>query len=189
MCITFGLTHNGKDSKGRIKWDGCANVKLRTFETTTQFNDYILSFNTNTNHWCAEYIYKRLKFLGSKMYSQLMTLLFLALWHGFHSGYYHCFFMEFLVLYFERDVSIIAARIESFPTFFFFIATRSFNPHFPFAFSLLDWTSIKEQRESANAAENAMGSAHARVDLPEALHFRFHGLRPRIVRTSLVSAV
>lgn len=106
VCITFGLTHNGKDSKGRIKWDGCANVKLRTFETTTLFNHYILSFNINTNHWCAEYIYKRLKFLGSKIYSQVMTLLFLALWHGFHSGYYHCFFMEFIILYFERDVSI-----------------------------------------------------------------------------------
>lgn len=89
-----------------MKWDGCANVKLRTFETCTQFNHYILSFNINTNHWCAEYIYKRLRFLGSKIYSQLMTLLFLALWHGFHSGYYHCFFMEFLIMYFERDVSI-----------------------------------------------------------------------------------
>lgn len=106
MCITFGLTHNGKDAEGRIKWDGCANVKLRTFETATQMHHYILSFNTNTNHWCAEYIYKRVKFLGSKIYSQIITLLFLALWHGLHSGYYHCFFMEFVVTYFERDVSI-----------------------------------------------------------------------------------
>ena len=84
-----------------------------------QFNDYILSFNINTNHWCAEYIYKRLKFLGSKMYSQIMTLLFLALWHGFHSGYYHCFFMEFVVLYFERDVSITQNLLtQNFARFF-----------------------------------------------------------------------
>ncbi|KAL0117830.1 hypothetical protein PUN28_008904 [Cardiocondyla obscurior] len=116
VCITFGLTHNGKDSKGRIKWDGCANVKLRTFETTTQFNDYILSFNINTNHWCAEYIYKRLKFLGSKMYSQTFTLLFLAIWHGFHSGYYHCFFMEFIVLYFERDIAPVLQNSETVQT-------------------------------------------------------------------------
>lgn len=113
MCITFGLTHNGKDSEGHIKWDGCANVKLRTFETATQMNHYIISFNTNTNHWCAEYIYKRLKFLGSKIYSQLITLLFLALWHGLHSGYYHCFFMEFAVTYFERDVSTTADSVHS----------------------------------------------------------------------------
>jgi len=106
VCITFGLTYNGKNPDGSARWDGCANVKLRRFETATQFNHYILSFNINTNHWCAEYIYKRLKFLGSKIYSQILTLLFLALWHGFHSGYYHCFFMEFVVMYFERDVSM-----------------------------------------------------------------------------------
>lgn len=191
MCITFGLTHNGKDSKGRIKWDGCANVKLRTFETTTQFNDYILSFNINTNHWCAEYIYKRLKFLGSKIYSQVMTLLFLALWHGFHSGYYHCFFMEFIVLYFERDVSIQLLRFARTKSFrrFRSIAACSFDPHFLLAFSFLDWTSIKEQRESANAPENTMGSTYTRLDLSEALYFRFHGVRPRVVCTSLVSAI
>jgi len=112
VCITFGLTYNGKNQDGSSRWDGCANVKLRRFETATQFNHYILSFNINTNHWCAEYIYKRLKFLGSKIYSQLLTLLFLALWHGFHSGYYHCFFMEFIVMYFERDVSYKMQTVE-----------------------------------------------------------------------------
>lgn len=116
VCITFGLTHNGKDSEGRVKWDGCANVKLRTFETCTQFNHYILSFNINTNHWCAEYIYKRLRFLGSKIYSQIMTLLFLSLWHGFHSGYYHCFFMEFIIMYFERDLGPILKNSEKVQT-------------------------------------------------------------------------
>lgn len=135
VCITFGLTYNGKDSEDHIKWDGCANVKLRTFETATQFNHYILSFNINTNHWCAEYIYKRLKFLGSRMRSQIITLLFLALWHGFHSGYYNCFFMEFLIMYFERDVSIIRdskiTRLFRFTIFFlsnlsfFFLFSRS----------------------------------------------------------------
>lgn len=113
VCITFGLTHNGVDAEGHVKWDGCANVKLRTFETATQFNHYILSFNINTNQWCAENIYKRLRFLGSKMYSQLITLLFLAVWHGLHSGYYQCFFMEFLIMYFERDVSALDVAITA----------------------------------------------------------------------------
>lgn len=175
MCIAFGLTHNGKDSEGRIKWDGCANVKLRTFETCTQFNHYILSFNINTNQWCAEYIYKRLRFLGSKLRSQLMTLLFLALWHGFHSGYYNCFFMEFIIMYLERDVSIQNCD---------FIKKKSID--LPFSCSLPDWTGITEQRESANAAENSMGSAFTRLDLSEALHLRFHGILPCVVYTSLV---
>lgn len=116
VCITFGLTYNGKDPEGRVKWDACANVKLRTFENATQFNHYILSFNINTNHWCAEYIYKRVKFLGSKMYSQIVTLLFLALWHGLHSGYYHCFFMEFIVMYLERDIGPVLQNSEKVQT-------------------------------------------------------------------------
>ncbi|KAG7208328.1 hypothetical protein KM043_014564 [Ampulex compressa] len=110
VCMTFGLTYNGKDAEGRTKWDGCANIKLRTFENATQFNHYILSFNINTNHWCAEYIYKRLRFLGSKTYSQITTLVFLAIWHGFHSGYYHCFFMEFVVMYFEKDIGAVLEK-------------------------------------------------------------------------------
>lgn len=104
VCTAFGLTYNGKDSKGRIKWDGCANVKLRRFENATEYEHYIQSFNINTNHWSAEYIYKRLKFLGSKLYSQVATLAFLAIWHGFHSGYYMCFVMEFIIMYFEKDI-------------------------------------------------------------------------------------
>lgn len=106
VCVAFGLTYNGLNSKNQPKWDGCANVKLWTFENATTFAHYISSFNINTNNWCAEYIYKRLRFLGSKLYSQLGTLFFLALWHGFHSGYYFSFFQEFIIMYFEKDVSL-----------------------------------------------------------------------------------
>ncbi|KOC63489.1 Lysophospholipid acyltransferase 5 [Habropoda laboriosa] len=107
VCTTFGLTYNGKDEKGHSLWNGCENVKLLTFETSTHFNDYIKSFNINTNNWCAEYIYKRLKFLGSKLYSQFLTLLFLAIWHGLHSGYYVCFFLEYIIMYAETDLTQI----------------------------------------------------------------------------------
>ncbi|XP_017759421.1 PREDICTED: lysophospholipid acyltransferase 5 isoform X2 [Eufriesea mexicana] len=107
VCTIFGLTYNGKDEKGRLLWNGCENVQLLKFEAAIRFNDYIMSFNINTNNWCAEYIYKRLKFLGSKVYSQFLTLLFLAIWHGFHSGYYMCFFLEFIIMYAERDLTEI----------------------------------------------------------------------------------
>ncbi|XP_034171298.2 lysophosphatidylcholine acyltransferase 3 protein nessy [Osmia lignaria lignaria] len=112
VCTTFGLTYNGRDKKNQPVWNGCENIQLLTFETATRFNYLILSFNINTNHWCAEYIYKRLKFLGSKLYSQFATLLFLAVWHGFHSGYYVCFFMEFIIMYAERDLTQILERNE-----------------------------------------------------------------------------
>lgn len=74
-------------------------------ENTTQFNHYIQSFNVNTNSWVAHYIYKRLKFFNNRLISQAFALFFLAMWHGFHSGYYVCFFFEFLVVYLEKDVS------------------------------------------------------------------------------------
>lgn len=102
-CIMFGVTHNGKDEAGNIKWDGLANVDIVRFETATEFNHYIQSFNINTNHWVAQYVYKRLKFLGNRHLSQGSALLFLAIWHGFHSGYYTCFIFEFMVMYMEKD--------------------------------------------------------------------------------------
>ncbi|XP_078033806.1 lysophosphatidylcholine acyltransferase 3 protein nessy [Augochlora pura] len=112
VCTTFGLTYTGKNEKGELLWDGCENVKLFIFETATRFNHYIMSFNTNTNNWCAEYIYKRLKFMGSKLYSQFFTLFFLALWHGFHSGYYVCFSLEFMIMYAEKDLTSIFEKQE-----------------------------------------------------------------------------
>lgn len=36
--------------------------------------------------------------MGSKTYSQIGTLAFLAIWHGFHLGYFVTFLMEFLDL-------------------------------------------------------------------------------------------
>ncbi|KAJ4440233.1 hypothetical protein ANN_08372 [Periplaneta americana] len=54
VCIIAGLTYNGKDSSGRTRWDGCANVKLRVFEGATKFGHFIASFNINTNHWVAQ---------------------------------------------------------------------------------------------------------------------------------------
>lgn len=51
----------------------------------------------------SSYFYKRLKFLGNKQVSQGLSLLFLALWHGLHSGYLVCFQMEFLIVIVERQ--------------------------------------------------------------------------------------
>lgn len=103
------MGYNGEEN-GVVQWNGVENIKLRIFENTTEFNHYILSFNVNTNQWVAHYVYKRLKFLGNRHVSQLAALLFLSVWHGLHSGYYVCFFMEFIVIYMERDVSYLCIR-------------------------------------------------------------------------------
>ncbi|KAM3181450.1 Lysophosphatidylcholine acyltransferase 3, partial [Hymenolepis weldensis] len=49
------------------------------------------------------YLYKRLRFLGNKVLSQACTLIFLAVWHGFYSGYYINFLLEFLTIYAEKQ--------------------------------------------------------------------------------------
>lgn len=100
----IGLTFNGVDENGVADWTGCSNIKLLVFENTKRFQHYIDSFNVQTNHWIAEYVYKRLRFLNNRNYSQIGALVFLALWHGFHSGYYITFAMEFAVIICEREV-------------------------------------------------------------------------------------
>ncbi|VDN12698.1 unnamed protein product [Dibothriocephalus latus] len=56
---------------------------------------------TEADH--TKYVYKRLKFLGNKQLSQMITLLFLSVWHGFYSGYYVNFFLEFITVYSEKE--------------------------------------------------------------------------------------
>ena len=48
--------------------------------------------------------------LWFRIASQLGTLVFLAVWHGYHSGYYVCFFNEFITMNFERDIMNILER-------------------------------------------------------------------------------
>ncbi|CAG4942285.1 unnamed protein product [Colias eurytheme] len=112
-CIRFGLSYNGmeKTQYGDVsKWDGCNNIKLMCFEGATKFQHYIDSFNCNTNFFAAEYVYKRLKFLGNRHLSQFFTLLFLALWHGIRSGYYMTFFNEFIIIFMEKELESIISK-------------------------------------------------------------------------------
>ncbi|CAH2006618.1 unnamed protein product [Acanthoscelides obtectus] len=117
-CIMFGLAYDGEDEKGNPKWNGVENIELNIFENITQFQDYVKSFNVNTNKWLGQYVYKRLKFLGNRLISQFVSLMFLAVWHGFHSGYYVCFMFEFIVIYMERDIKSIIKSDERLTKFF-----------------------------------------------------------------------
>jgi len=110
VCVISGLSFTGlEESEGGSNpdWTGCANVKLRRLESATKFGHYIEAFNINTNSWVMNYVYKRLRFMNNKHVSQISALVFLAVWHGWHSGYYLTFFNEFLVVNFERDFSSV----------------------------------------------------------------------------------
>ncbi|CAG8488359.1 15584_t:CDS:2 [Cetraspora pellucida] len=101
-CILSGISFNGYDDNGNPKWDGLSNIEKWNFEFATSLTQIITSFNTNTNLWTKLYIFKRLVFLGNKQLSSILSLVFLALWHGLHSGYYFCFSLEFFDIEAEK---------------------------------------------------------------------------------------
>lgn len=81
------------------------NVNCLRFELATSISIIIESFNINTNRWVKYYVFKRMKFLGSRRLSLLSALTFLAIWHGFHVGYFECFFLELLYLECEKKLA------------------------------------------------------------------------------------
>lgn len=101
-CIMSGVTFDLKTAS----FDKCSNVRIKEYETTSTFGGVIHSFNVTTNQWAGKYVFKRLKFLRSKFLSHILTLIYLALWHGWKSGYYVTFTIEFLIMKVERDVGL-----------------------------------------------------------------------------------
>lgn len=152
VCVLSGLSFVEQKEDGFIDWKGCANVKVGRLETAVCFGNVIEAFNINTNHWVAVYVYKRLKFMGNQMLSQVVTLFFLAVWHGFHSGYYITFVNEFMTIKIEREFLAIWGRSEKVqqwrqnPAFIKvanvmgWVAVVGFLPHNFLPFSLLLWT-------------------------------------------------
>ncbi|CAO3593254.1 unnamed protein product [Absidia cylindrospora] len=92
----FGIGYEGQTSTGEHSFEGLANVNPIKYETATSLEHIIGSFNINTNMWSKYYVFKRLRWMGSKTASQIGTLAFLAIWHGFHYGYFTTFLLEFL---------------------------------------------------------------------------------------------
>ncbi|KAF9435032.1 Lysophosphatidylcholine acyltransferase 3 [Entomortierella beljakovae] len=104
-CVLSGITFNGYDAKGRPEWDGLRNVNPLNYEFATSLTQIISSFNMNTNYWAKLYVFKRLIFLNNKNLSALGVLLFLAVWHGTHIGYFICFGLEFMDMETERRMT------------------------------------------------------------------------------------
>ncbi|KAK7476805.1 hypothetical protein BaRGS_00031966, partial [Batillaria attramentaria] len=128
--IYCGLSYNGVDNNNVAQWDACTNIRVKNLETSSTLHDVIRSFNCNTNLWMAKYIYKRLRFLGNKYLSQCLTLFYLAVWHGIFSGYYMCFFLEFVYVYCESQPVVFLAK-KLFSSFLLSYALVGF--------SLLNW--------------------------------------------------
>uniref|UniRef100_A0A2M3Z7U2 Lysophospholipid acyltransferase 5 n=1 Tax=Anopheles braziliensis TaxID=58242 RepID=A0A2M3Z7U2_9DIPT len=115
-AVLYGLTYIDAKPGDREycpdELSGCSNIKVGVFENTSKYGHYVESFNVQTNTWVANYVYKRLRFLNNRMLSHLGALFFLAIWHGFHSGYYITFLMEFAVIHMEKEVEPILVKNE-----------------------------------------------------------------------------
>jgi len=152
VCVLSGLSFVEQREDGSVDWRGCANVKVHRLETAVCFGNIIEAFNINTNNWVAVYVFKRLKFLGNKMISQVTTLVFLAVWHGFHPGYYITFFNEFVTVMVERQFLSIWGKSskvgvwKSHPAYTTITSVLGwvwvwvFLPHAFIPFSLLTWS-------------------------------------------------
>ncbi|KAL7023429.1 hypothetical protein ACKWTF_012608 [Chironomus riparius] len=117
-AICAGLAFVSKDEKTGVEdWSGCSNIKLSVFENTYKFGDYVNSFNVQTNKWVLNYVYKRLKFLNNRSISHISALMFLAVWHGFHDGYYITFFLEFIIIHFEKEIEPMFKKNPKFVEF------------------------------------------------------------------------
>lgn len=101
-----------KNSDGTHRWDSITNIKYKLYHTTTSYSDVIKSFNVNTNNWVAHYIFKRCRWMGSRHLSHITTLMFLAIWHGYHWCYFHMFFYEFMVMNGEAALFNVTTRTK-----------------------------------------------------------------------------
>ncbi|XP_011198184.2 lysophospholipid acyltransferase 5 [Bactrocera dorsalis] len=108
--IILGISYAGKQENGKHDWSGCSNVNLIILETGYTMQHYVHSFNINTNQWLGQYVYKRLKFLNNRTISYAAALGFLAVWHGFHSGYYMAFFNEYMTVTVEKQFASVWAK-------------------------------------------------------------------------------
>ncbi|XP_017479505.1 PREDICTED: lysophospholipid acyltransferase 5 [Rhagoletis zephyria] len=108
--MILGISYKGKKENGENDWSGCSNVNLFILETGYSMQHYVHSFNVNTNQWVGQYVYKRLKFLNNRTISYAAALGFLAVWHGFHSGYYMAFLNEYMTVTVEKQFASVWAK-------------------------------------------------------------------------------
>jgi lysophospholipid acyltransferase 5 len=67
----------------------------------------------NANCFCFfRYLFKRLRFLGNKTLSHVVTLMFLAIWHGIYIGYFICFITEYFYITAEKQVQLFHGTPE-----------------------------------------------------------------------------
>ncbi|VBB27709.1 unnamed protein product [Acanthocheilonema viteae] len=111
FCLAFySIAYNGKDSRGNDRWDGVRDVHIIKWEFGLDFQSVIESFNVGTNTFAKNHLYRRLRWLGNRIYSHLITLIYLAIWHGYHLGYFILFFFEFACILAQKQFYLLLSK-------------------------------------------------------------------------------
>ena len=118
MGTTEESIGRGESAKIVLHHDGMANVRAIDLALGNNMSAFVKHFNINTNKWVLKYVYKRLAFLGNKEISHISTLMFLALWHGSHIGYYTCFFYEFVIIHCEKRLLDAGVLVDGYGNLF-----------------------------------------------------------------------
>lgn len=100
----------GMGDEGEGKWDGILNVDVAKFESSLTIQDELTSFNIQTHQWVKRNVYKRCKGLNSPLFSRIMSLTFLYLWHGIYIGFLNLFVVEALGISSEEALNRYMSR-------------------------------------------------------------------------------
>ncbi|VDM69957.1 unnamed protein product [Strongylus vulgaris] len=115
-----------KDRTGYFsRWDGVRDIDVWKWELSRDFTDCVQSFNCGTNIWAKNHILRRLRWLDNKPAAQLATLAYLAIWHGYHLGYFLLFGLEFGCVSAQQQLYKL---IDQTPGWAEFIAKPSVRP-------------------------------------------------------------
>ena len=101
-CVGLGISYDC-DTNGTYDWSGAKCVDLYKFETATSVQDLISSMNMSVNKWLLHYIYKRFKSINAPALSHLISILFIAIWHGLFPAYFLAFTFQVPFLKFEKS--------------------------------------------------------------------------------------
>ena len=83
ICVVNGF--GSVVVKDHETWDGCSNVEIVEFETTSDFSSMVHYWNCRIQKWLQMCIYERTNF------NQVYVYIVSAFWHGFYPAYYCAF--------------------------------------------------------------------------------------------------
>ena len=143
--IASGLSFNGLDSDGNMKWDRVKGVNIYDMEFTPSLVAKTRGWNHQVHIWLKHYVGERLAKPGEKLTqgNEILTFLISAWWHGFHPFYTVLFFAHALLNTVNKEVYRARAFFTGVP--FPGVIANLFNCFF-MSFNMIAFTLLTRER-------------------------------------------